>query len=767
MELPPTPVAKHVVLVGAGNAHLVFVNRWGMRPWPGVQVTLISEASVIPYSAMVPGHIARQYRADEVTIDLVRLGAARGVRFIPGVVTAIQPDSRQVVFADRPPLSYDVLSLGVGSLPACPDESRDDPDSLLMRPLGTMIRRLDELEHRLQSSPLRASEEAVSDRSTLFHIVVVGGGASGCELSLAIHERFRRFPQVKVTLVQSQSRLLPNHAVGVARYFEMEMERRGIERRLNQRVVRFHRGLVETDAGETLRADVVLWATPAAPTPLLKHAGLPVDPAGFLRVRSTLQAVDRPEVFGTGDCVTFEEYPRLPRNGVHAVRQGRILFENIQAFLFGRPLRPFRPQRRTLALLNSADGEAVLSYGRWSAKSRLLRRFKDWIDRRWMRRFESRPMRSAGDGQVAAPIMHCGGCGSKVSSDVLGSVLKRLSIPDDSRVVLGCREGEDAAGHRFRPEMYGEDPSRLIEVQTVDYFRTFLDDPFLFGRIAAQHALSDLYAMQARPFSALALATVPYARASIQEAMLHEMLSGALATLQGAGVVLTGGHTTEGPELALGFAVTGFGEEDRLFRKGASRAGDRLILTKPLGTGALLAAWRQGQCRADWFEMMIQTMLQSNRGAAEVLARAGVQGCTDVTGFGLAGHMLEMLDAARLSARIDPGAIPLLPGFLDVTSRGFLSSLHEGNSRVACRVAGEPYPWLFDPQTSGGLLAAVSPAVADSICRELQASGYSHATIIGEVVDETEAPRIHLKEAGNGTVRALTGSRQPLKASLG
>jgi selenide,water dikinase len=171
--------------------------------------------------------------------------------------------------------------------------------------------------------------------------------------------------------------------------------------------------------------------------------------------------------------------------------------------------------------------------------------------------------------------------------------------------------------------MYGEDPSRLIEVQTIDYFRTFLDDPFLFGRIAAQHALSDLYAMQARPFSALALATVPYARASIQEAMLHEMLSGALATLQGAGVVLTGGHTTEGPELALGFAVTGFGEEDRLFRKGASRAGDRLILTKPLGTGALLAAWRQGQCRADWFEMMIQTMLQSNRGAAEVLARAG------------------------------------------------------------------------------------------------------------------------------------------------
>lgn len=736
------PIAKHVILVGAGNAHLVFVNRWGMKPWPGVAVTLISEAPVIPYSAMVPGWIARQYQAEEVTIDLVRLSAARQVRFVPGVVTAINPETRQVFFADRPPLTYDVLSLGVGSLPACPEELRHDPASLLMRPLSSLMHRLEEIEAHLASLSSSQASATGASHGASFHLVVVGGGASGCELTLALHERFKKYTSFRLTLFQSQPRLLPNHPEQVGRHFASALCERGVEVRLDHRVQRFYDGFVETDSGEKLRADMVLWATQAAPTPLLRQAGLAVDGMGFLRVRATLQSIDRPEVFGTGDCVTFEDYPRLPRNGVHAVRQGRVLFDNVQAFLLNQSLRQFRPQRWTLALLNSADGEAVLSYGRISAKSRLLRRFKDWIDRRWMRKFAVTPMTASPLQDSHANPMHCGGCGSKIASDVLSRVLQRLTIPDDPRIVLGCREGEDAAAHRLQPELFGTDPRRLIEVQTVDYFKTFCDDPYLFGCIAAQHALSDLYAMNARPFSALALATLPYARGPIQEAMLFEMLSGALATFQETGVVLTGGHTTEGPELALGFAVTGFGEEDRLFRKGSAHVGDFLILTKPLGTGALWAAWRQGRCRAEWFETVVSTSRQSNRRAAEIFDRAGVEACTDVTGFGLAGHLLEMLDASQVSATIDPDAIPLLPGFREVTAQGIVSSLHEDNRKVACRIVGEPHPWLFDPQTSGGLLASVRAASAGSVVAQLREAGYHHATVVGEVTAVGKAPSL-------------------------
>jgi selenide,water dikinase len=396
--------------------------------------------------------------------------------------------------------------------------------------------------------------------------------------------------------------------------------------------------------------------------------------------------------------------------------------------------------------MNTADGEAVLRYGPATWKGRWVRKLKDHIDRAWIRKLtEFAPMAEAGTEQSPAPQMRCGGCGSKISSDVLSAVLKRIDIPDDPRILMGCRAGEDAAVHRVRPELFSAEPDKLVEVQTVDYFKAFVDDPYLFGRIAALNAVSDLYAMNARPFTALAIATLPYARGPVQEAQLYELLSGAVESLRKLGVVLTGGHTTEGHELALGFAVTGFGEEGRLFQKSKLRPGDQLILTKPLGSGALLAAWMRGECRAVWFEPLITAMLQSNDGAAKVFARAGVVACTDATGFGLAGHLLEMLDASRVSARLVGTKVPLYAGFAEVAAKGILSSLHPDNAKVSCRVEGRASlpEWLFDPQTSGGLLGAVQQSSADQVLRELRQAGYNYAAVIGEVVTE-EPPRIIL-----------------------
>ncbi len=234
----------------------------------------------------------------------------------------------------------------------------------------------------------------------------------------------------------------------------------------------------------------------------------------------------------------------------------------------------------------------------------------------------------------------------------------------------------------------------------------------------------------------------------MQEAQLFELLSGAVESFRELGVVLTGGHTTEGNELALGFAVTGFAEEGRLFQKGNLRPGDQLILTKPLGSGALLAAWMRGDCRAAWFTPLVATMRQPNRRAGEIFAQAGVTACTDVTGFGLAGHLLEMLDASRVSVRLNAGRVPLYQGFTEVVSQGIVSSLHRDNAKVACRVEadGTLPAWLFDPQTSGGLLGGVRPESASEILRQLQDAGFDAAAVIGEVVaTETGTPPfIHL-----------------------
>ncbi len=215
------PTEKTVVLVGAGNAHLVFLKRWGMRPIPGVAVTLVNEAAVVPYSAMVPAYLAGDYSWDEITIDLVRFCQSVKVRFVAERAIGIDPGSRRVHFADRPFLSFDALSLGLGSLASRPPNAPTSGSTLLLRPLSELLRRIDELEQQLRDT-LRA-----------FHLVVVGGGASGCELALAIHKRLSGRPGFHLTLLQGHDRLLPLFPRRVACAFETVFQQRQIDFRLN------------------------------------------------------------------------------------------------------------------------------------------------------------------------------------------------------------------------------------------------------------------------------------------------------------------------------------------------------------------------------------------------------------------------------------------------------------------------------------------------------------------------------------------------------
>lgn len=746
------PIEKQVVLVGAGNAHLVFLRRWRMSPWPGVAVTLVSEFAEIPYSAMVPGHIAGDYRWDEITLDLVRFCRSANVRFVASRVTGVDAANSRIEFADRPPITFDVVSLGLGSLPAAPSGWLGGEWSFSMRPLVRFVRQLERLNESLQQSPRP------------FHLAVVGGGASGCELALAIQRRSLSSAGFRLTLLQANRRLLPTFPDRASRLMADRLRAAGIDVRLEACVVGGEVGHLRLASGEEFLCDGVLWATPAAPPEFLRASGLSVDDNGFLMVRESLLSLSHPNVFGTGDCVTFLPQPTLPRNGVHAVRQGRVLFDNVRELLYERPLVPFRPQRNCLCLMNTSDGEAILSYGPLATKGRVVRAWKERIDRKWLESFQV--SRSAGEGDVpesadthAAPslarrvslrqsshLMRCGGCGAKVSADVLSPVLCELDIPTDPRVLLGTQSGEDAAVFRVPAESLGLSPDMLVEVQTVDYFRSFLDDPYLFGRIAALHAVSDLYAMNARPFSALAIATLPFARGPIQAAQLRELLAGATRSFKDLGVVLAGGHTSEGHELSLGFSVTGYANENQLFRKGNLAPADVLILTKPVGTGAVMAAWMQGECSAAHFDEAVEQMLIANRTAAEVFAKFGVRACTDITGFGLAGHLLEMLDASGVSARLNSTAVPKLAGFEAVAARGILSTLHPDNARLAKRIQGTDSPpaWLFDPQTSGGLLAAVPASVASEVLAELHRVGLRQVAVIGEVLDAATSPVIEL-----------------------
>lgn len=262
----------------------------------------------------------------------------------------------------------------------------------------------------------------------------------------------------------------------------------------------------------------------------------------------------------------------------------------------------------------------------------------------------------------------------------------------------------------------------------------------LFGQICANHSLSDIFAMGATPQSALAIATIPYALEDKVAETLYQVLSGAVKVLRQTHTPLVGGHTTEGAELAFGLSCNGLADPDHLLRKGGMQPGHVLILTKALGTGTLLAADMRLKAKGRWIDQAIQSMLQSNQAAATCLLQHQAAACTDITGFGLLGHLVEMIQASGVAVELNLEAIPILAGAREMLQIGIVSSLQPQNLQTAqqiqnlSEVSDRPsFPILFDPQTSGGLLAALPKGQAKDCLASLKDLGYL-SSIIGRVI---------------------------------
>jgi selenide,water dikinase len=568
-----------------------------------------------------------------------------------------------------------------------------------------------------------------------------------------------------MSLVDANAEILSGYSAGTIAHARRELAARGITVLTGRRVktIGGQTGSdVEFDDGTSLAADIIIWATAAAPPPALANFRLPKAADGFLAVDATLKTIADFPVFAVGDSATIAGQ-QLPKAGVYAVREGPILWDNLNRIFGGRELMRYEPQRGFLSLLSTGDGRAIAQYKGFSGHGRWAWKWKDHIDRKFMKMYQdytpradmpqSASSRRAGgtnflqigarprifpSHEVSPSVaMRCAGCGSKIGANILSAALERLNLPTDGRTKLGLEAPDDAT--------VLDRNTAPVDVLSVDFFPAFMDDPYLVGRIAVLNSLSDLWAMGSEPLGAMAIVTLPEGSPTQQTELLYQLLAGGVRELTEAGATLWGGHTTEGPELTVGYTVAGKLDGRTPFTKGNLKSGDRLILTKPLGTATLLAAQRQSLCRARWFEAMLASMLRSNSDSARMARTFGVQAVTDVTGFGLAGHLLEMLDASRVSARLSLGAIPLLEGFAELNARGVRSSLDPANRarESRCRPArpaltSRPeYHALFDPQTSGGLLISVPANKAADFVKELKANGTASAVEIGEVLGAT------------------------------
>ena len=713
-----TPPVLDVVLLGGGHSHVQVLRAFGMRPLPGVRLTIVSREVFTPYSGMLPGHVAGFYDWRDIHIDLGPLARFAGARLIAGEVSAVDLESRRLTLVDRPPLSFDLLSINSGAVP------RPVGAGVPVKPIGRFLPRWPE--------PLASVRPG--DR-----VCLVGGGAGGTELALAM----RRSLPAGVALALLSDTLLPGFPSRAVRRIEAALTAGGVELASGFRVARAERiGAVtrlDAEDGRVHEAEHVFWVTGVEAPDWAGASGLATDDRGFIEVDRTLRSVSHPQVFAAGDVAALTGQPR-PKSGVYAVREGPVLAANLRRAASGRPLLRYRAQRRALAILGTADRRAVAVRGRLSLSGALVWRWKDWIDRRFMARFSELPEMAAEDPQIAEPLrdrlpdtMRCGGCGAKLGANPLRRVLARLpdQRPLESRRGVALGIGDDAA-------VVNVAGGGLV--MTVDGFRSLVDDAYRFGRITAHHSLNDVIAMGATGLAALAMATVPLMTEAMMEEELFLLLSGAVEVLNDHGVPLVGGHSAEGGELALALTVTGLGGGS--LRKGGAQAGAALLLTKPLGTGVVLAADMRGRAGSDRVAAALASMDSSNAAALELFQDAGVQALTDVSGFGLAGHLGEMLRAAGVGAEVDADAVTALPGALALLEAGAASSLQPSNELALADfvVAGtsptDPRVRLLaDPQTSGGLLAAVPAPAAERCLEDLRARGYPHACRIGTVTD--------------------------------
>ncbi len=711
--------ADHLVLAGGGHSHALLLRRWAMKPKlrPAGLITLINRHSTALYSGMVPGLIAGNYNHDQIAIDLRRLSDQAGVALVIAEIKGVDASQNHLLLAERSLIRFERLSINVGS-ETCQKTNSFEASK------AAQVMSIKPLEPALAWLKQQDSQSLLYGQK-LF--TVIGAGLAGVEIALALRQRWPKRP-IQLQAHQGQ----PNPAL-----------RRALAA-----------AAIELITDESAITAPALRCTGSQAPAWLAASGLPVDRLGRVRTTNTLQVINNPHLFAVGDCGVIDAAPR-PASGVWAVRAAKPLAQNLERCSHNLPTRSWRPQARALQLLggkNTSQGSAA-----WALWGNLmigphpwLWQWKQIIDRRFIALFEELSMMSKAANKNA-DTMACRGCAAKLPAQPLNKALKQVGLqalseqPQDAALIATTSAGESL-------------------LQSVDGFPALVSDPWLNGRLTTLHACSDLWASGAEVISAQAVITLPVVPSKLQQELLAQTLAGVQSALDPQGAQLIGGHSLEARSVApqpssLGLQVslsvngkTTAGHKP--WGKSRLQSGDVLLLSRSLGSGVLFAAAMAGEvCPQDLDAALAQmTISQHNLLAplrileAKHAGASTIHACTDITGFGLLGHLGEMLHASNLKRHqtdlnplrltLEAQAMPSMQGAVRLFEAGFSSTLAPANRHnwrlLEPNTNKEAAPieilWgdiaaghgqrqallelMVDPQTCGPLLVACSTKIA-------------------------------------------------------
>ncbi len=698
------PLTRDLVLIGGGHTHALVLRSWGMNPLPGVRLTVINPGPTAPYSGMLPGFVAGHYTRDELDIDLVKLARFAGARLIAGKAVAIDPVAKTITVPNRPDIAYDVAAIDVGITSEMPKLAGFAGHGIPAKPLGVFASRWD----------------AYRNTATTPKVAVIGGGVAGAELAMAMAYALRdKAPQVALI---DRGLVLDGFEPPARNRLLAALEELNVTLVEHADVVEVRADGVRLADDTLIASDFTTGAAGARPHDWIADIGLDLH-EGSLIVGPTLQTSD-PDIFAVGDCAHLSHNPR-PKAGVFAVREAPYLFDNLRARLSSGKMRKYYPQKDYLKLISLGGKTALAEKLGTARRGALLWKWKNQIDRKFMTQFDGLPAMEqplpprVADGvrDTLGDVPLCGGCGAKVGRGALASAL--ATLPKTTRDDIISLPGDDAALLKT---------GGVMQVFTTDHLSAVTDDPVMMAKIATNHALGDIFAMGADAQAAVLSLTVPRMSPDLQRRMVGEITQTVAATLADAGAALVGGHTTQGDNLTIGLSITGLCKNDPITLAGA-KAGDVLILTKPIGSGTILAAEMRRLARGADVLSCYAAMTQQHIDTARLLKNAHAM--TDVTGFGLAGHLDAMCAASGVGAKVVLDDVPLLNGALELATSGVRSSIYPDNRRDSSATAPDTPrgALMFDPQTSGGFLAAVPKTQADAL------GALENIWIIGEISD--------------------------------
>lgn len=376
---------KNIVLVGAGHAHIQVLHALGEMPLPDCNLTVIVDKPIAVYSGMVPGFVAGQYSTKQLQIDARPLAAKANAKVILARALSVDPGRKEIEIQGGESIAYDLASFNIGSTVSGIDLPGVREFAIPTRPIDGFVQRVDELI---------ANAKGMETDGSPFRIIVVGGGAGGVELAFTLDHRLKSETKlnVEVTIINNRPEILARYPKSMIRRVRKHAKMRQIAIRNDCGVAAARDGEVVLINGETIKCDALIWVTGPVSHPVFVESRLPVDDRGFVRVRSTLQFKEYDDLFAVGDCATFIDYPDTPKAGVYAVREGPIITANLRAALEGKPLTTYKPQGDFLMLMNMGDGSAIGAKWGFSFEGKWVMRWKDRIDRAFMRLFQIPPV---------------------------------------------------------------------------------------------------------------------------------------------------------------------------------------------------------------------------------------------------------------------------------------------------------------------------------------------------------------------------------------